>query len=96
MDRFDNDPIVLTDEEGKEQSFEIVDTLEEGDQKYIALLPYTEDYSDEEEEELVILKVDFDANGEEDGFSTIDDEDEYQRIGNLFIDRLNSLYDDEQ
>ena len=96
MDRFDNDPIVLTDEDGKEQSFEIVDTLEEGEEKYIALLPYSEDYSDDEETELVVLKVDFDENGEEDGFSTIDDDDEYQRIGNKFIERLNSLYDDEE
>lgn len=85
--------ITLTDESGKEQTFEIVDTYEENDEKYYALLPYTEDYAEDESDELLVLKVEFDENGEEDGLLTIDNDGEYERIGNIFIERLNSMYD---
>ena len=27
--------------------------------------------------------------------ASIDDDDEYERIGNMFIDRLNAIFDDE-
>ena len=41
--------------------------------------------------ELVVLKLD-DSEGEE-LLVTIDDEEEYDRIGGIFIDRLEGYYD---
>lgn len=89
------DLYTLVDEEGVEQTFELIDTIEEDGNVYHALVPYYDDPSEdlESDAELVILKVDYDENDEEE-LMTIDDDDEYERIGNIFMERL-EIDDDE-
>ena len=51
-----NDNLVtLVDEEGKTHSFELLDAIETDDGKFIALLPFSEEESDEEIEEMTEL-----------------------------------------
>ena len=79
------DLFTLTDEEGVEQTFELMDTYEDKDGNvYYALVPYYENPEEmvEADTELVILK------------SEIDDDDEYERIGKIFMDRLSEMFDD--
>ncbi len=89
------DLYTLVDEDGKEQTFELLDTYEtdEGD-LYYALVPYYDDPQDmaEADAELVVLKSEEDENGDE-SLVTIDDDDEYERIGKIFMDRLTEFYD---
>lgn len=82
----------LTDEEGNEHEFELMDIMEENGTVYYALVPYVEDPEAmiEEDTELVVLKVGEDENGEE-FLATIDNDDEYDRIGKLFIDRISEM-----
>ena len=55
MEEFDN-VIILNNENGEEVKFEFLDLVELDDEQYVVLLPMTE--SDEEDEgEVVILKV---------------------------------------
>jgi len=75
------DVIVLTDEEGKEHEFTIVDVIEVGEREYAVLLP-----PEEEGDEAVILRIDKDGDGE-DIFVDIDDDDEYDRVAEAW-DRL--------
>lgn len=89
------DLYTLVDEDGVEQQFEMLDTMEVGDERYYALVPYYDDPTKEIEAdtELVVLKSEYDENNEE-TLVSIDDDEEYERIGNMFLERLNEIYDD--
>jgi UPF0473 protein athe_1150 len=82
----------LSDEEGKEQTFELIDTYVDGDERYYAMVPYFENPDDliQSDGELVILKSDY-VDGEE-MLVTIDDDDEYERIGAIFLKRIEEMY----
>ena len=85
---FDQDVIILTDEDGNEEEFEIIDTLEIDGIKYYALLPL----ANNENGECVILKLEMDENGEE-MLVTIDDDDEFERVSDIFEDQVFSEID---
>lgn len=82
------DLYTLVDEEGNEQTFEMIDALEENGTQYYALTPYPEELANDE---LVILKMDT-IDGE-DLLVSIDDDDEYDRIGEMFLQRINEMFD---
>ncbi|MCH5194721.1 MAG: DUF1292 domain-containing protein [Oscillospiraceae bacterium] len=90
------DLYTLVDEDGVEQQFEMLDVMDVGDDRYYALVPYYDDPTKELEadSELVVLKSEYDKNGDE-TLVSIDDDAEYERIGNMFLERLNQLYDGE-
>lgn len=84
-DYFEDDEIyTLTDEEGKEQDFQLLGTCEIEGVEYLALVPVEEG---SEPAEYVILKVEKDENGEE-MLVTIDDDEEFDRVADLFEDNL--------
>ena len=84
----------LTDDEGNEQSFELIDTYEDGDNRYYAMIPYYENPEDliQNNGELVILKSDY--VDDEEMLVTIDSDEEYERIGNIFLERLEDMYEE--
>ena len=86
----------LVDEEGVEQTFEMLDAMEVDGKRYFALIPIYDDPQQqlENDGELVILTSEM--VGEEEMLASIDDDDEYDRIGNMFLDRLNSMFEDEE
>ena len=79
----------LTDEEGNESQFELIGNLDINGNTYVALVPVD---SNSEEEEYVILTVEEDENGEE-FLEPIEDDDEYESIAEIFMERLEDLYD---
>ena len=85
----------LTDEDGTEHEFELMDVMEENGTVYYALVPYFEDPESmiEEDTELVVLKI-AEENGEE-YLATIDNDEEYERIGNIFIQRISEMLEGE-
>ena len=89
------EPIIytLTDEEGNEQQFEMLDSMEVDDQLYYAMIPYYASDQDTVSDygEFVVLKVVYDDN--EELLATVDDDDEYEKIGNLFVEKLNELFE---
>lgn len=96
-EEFGPDIVSVTDEDGVEHIFEELDRIETDDgNRYVALLPV---YDDEEEildsdGDVLILKV-----LEEDGESylvQIEDEKEFNEIGNIFEDRLIEKYENEE
>ena len=89
---YGNDFITLVDGNGKETEFEIVDSLVSENNEYFALIPVeTADNVDSDDGELVILKV-VEENGEE-FLDEIEDDDEYESIAEIFMERLEDLYD---
>ena len=89
---YGNDIVTLVDENGKETEFEIVDSLVTDNNEYFALIPTeTAENLSEDDGELVILKV-VEENGEE-FLEPIEDDDEYESIAEIFMERLEDLYD---
>lgn len=84
---FDGDILTLTDDEGNENQFEIIGSHELDGVTYMALVPYDEKGEDREEAEYVILKMEIDDEGDE-VLVTIDDDDEFERIANIFDQEL--------
>lgn len=86
--QYDPDIVSVIDEDGKEHTFEELDRIETDKGKYVALLPIFDDADDQLEDsgEIIILKV-----SEEDGetyLAAIEDDAEFEEVGNLFEDRL--------
>ncbi len=89
---YGNDIVTLVDENGKETEFEIVDSLVTENNEYFALIPTeTAENVDSDDGELLILKV-VEENGEE-FLEPIEDDEEYESIAEIFMDRLEDLYD---
>lgn len=81
--------ITLTDEDGNEIELEYVDAIEVDGQTYMAFFPTVDDEADEaaaEEFGLVILKS-ITENGEE-LLSTLDSDEELNRVYALFMEQL--------
>lgn len=81
--------ITLTDEDGNEIELEYVDAIEVDGQTYMAFFPTVDDETDEsaaEEFGLVILKS-ITENGEE-LLSTLDSDEELNRVYDLFMEQL--------
>ena len=82
---YGNDIIKLTDDEGQEYSFEVLDAVETDDGRYVALMPVFDDPKEmlDDEGDLVIAEVEVDDNGDE-YFSDIEDDDEYEIAADAF------------
>ena len=81
--------ITLTDEDGNDIELEYVDAIEVDGQTYMAFFPTVDDEGDEAAAEdfgLVILKSVME-NGEE-LLSTLDSDEELQRVYDLFMEQL--------
>lgn len=90
---YDPDIVTLTDDDGKEYTFEVLDAIESDEGRYLAMLPLFDDPQQmlEDSGELVIVKV-----GEEDGeeyFFEIEDDDEYEFVADAFIERLEDFFE---
>ena len=81
--------IAMTDEDGNDIELEYVDALEDNGQTYMAFFPTVDDETDEAAAEdfgLVILKS-VTENGEE-LLTTLDSDEELQRVYDLFMEQL--------
>ena len=83
MSNEQSDVIVLTDEDGNDVNFEILDVYELNGTEYFALI----EADDDEADEVLILKVVADKNGE-DMLEIIEDEQELQLAFDEFVSRI--------
>ena len=95
-DEFGPSFIPLTDEDGNDIELEYVDALEHEGQTYMAFFPTVDDEADEAAAEdfgLVILKSVME-NGEE-LLSTLDSDEELDKVYDLFMEQLMADEDEE-
>ena len=88
--------ITLTDEDGNDIELEYVDAIEVDGQTYMAFFPTVDDEADEAAAEdfgLVILKS-VTENGEE-LLSTLDSDEELDKVYDLFMEQLMADEDEE-
>ena len=95
-DEYMPDLYEIEDENGDKQSVELLDVMEYEGEKYYALTPY---FDEEEAErmledsgEVVILRSEFDENNDE-ILASIDDDEEYEKIGELFMQRIDEMFE---
>lgn len=89
-----SDIVSVVDDDGTEHLFEEIDRIETDDGKrYVALLPIYDDATEilDDDGDVFILKV-IEENGET-YLIQIEDEKEFNEIGNIFEDRLIELYE---
>lgn len=91
-EEYGNDFVVLTDEDGKEIELEHLDTVEYNGQTYMAFIPA--EMTLEDSYELIIMKTELEENGEE-ALVTLDDEDEEAELFQIFSERLEEAFEDE-
>ena len=91
-EEYGNDFVVLTDEDGREIELEHLDTVEYNGQTYMAFLPT--EMSLDDAYELIIMKVELEDDGEE-MLVTLDDEDEEAEMFQIFSERLEETYEEE-
>lgn len=92
------DVVSVIDEEGTEHFFEELDRIETDKGKYVALIPIYDDAQDviDDDGELIILKVE--EENDETYLCPIEDEEEFNEVGQTFEDRLSErfLFEDEE
>lgn len=92
-DEYGADLMTIVDDEGNRHQFELLDAIETDTGRYVALMPVYEQPQDslQDDGELVILEV-----TEEDGeelLVTIEDDDVFNEIADIFEERLSDLYE---
>ena len=76
--------VTLTDENGRDIEFELVDAIEHGGRKYCVLFPAEMPAGERGNSEPVILEYIADENG--DYLEELADEDEYDQIYGIYVD----------
>ncbi len=96
MEDYNPDIVTLSDDDGNEYTFEVLDAIETDEARYLALLPVYDDPQKilDDSGELVIVTVK-EENGEE-YFEEIMDDDEYDSVADAFIDRLADKFEIEE
>ena len=92
-EEYGNNFVVLTDENGKEIELEHLDTVEYNGQTYMAFIPAEMELEDAYE--LIIMKTELEENGEE-MLVTLDDEDEEAELFQIFSERLEEAFEEEE
>ena len=79
--------IILNDEDGNEVRFEFLDLVELDKEEYVVLLPVSEE-GEEDEGEVVILKLeDTDEDSEEESYVGVEDEEILNKVFTMFKEK---------
>lgn len=91
---YEPDILSVSDEDGNEILFELLERYETDDDVYVAITRYYE--TDEEivdgDYEVIILKVQNDDNGEE-YLIEIEDETEYEQVSDILMTKVEEKFD---
>lgn len=86
--------VILNDEEGNEVKFEFLDLVELDNEEYVVLLPVTEE-GEEDEGEVVILKVEDNDNeeSEEESYVSVENEEILNKVFEIFKEKFKDDFD---
>lgn len=93
-DDYNPDIVTLSDDDGKEYTFEVLDAIETSSGRYLAMLPVYDDPKAmlDDSGELVIVKVGEQEDGDE-YYYEIEDDDEYETVADAFVERLEDFFE---
>lgn len=89
------DLYTLVDEDGKEQTFEVLAETEYEGEVYYAMTPYYENPEEAVEDDglLVILKSTYE--NDEEILVSVDDDETFDKVGEIFMSILEDMFEDE-
>lgn len=89
------DLYTLVDEDGKEQTFEVLAETEYEGEVYYAMTPYYENPDEAVEDDglLVILKSTYE--NDEEILVSVDDDETFDKVGEIFMSILEDMFEDE-
>ena len=90
------DIITLTDENGEDMDFELLDLVEYEGKRYAVLLPPIEDVESEDEnedEEVLILQVEDDGTEENESYVFVDDDNILTAVFDIFKEKFKDEFD---
>lgn len=91
---YEPDILSVTDDDGNEMLFELLERYETDEDVYVAITRYYD--TDEEivdgDYEVIILKVQNDDNGDE-YLVEIEDEDEFEQVSDILMAKVEEKYD---
>ena len=79
--------IILSDENGEDVQFEFLDLIEYDSEEYVVLLPVIED-GEEDDGEVVILKVEDSESEDEESYVSVDDEETLNNVFAIFKEKF--------
>ena len=77
--------IELTDEDGVTSQFEYLTTIDHEGELYVVLMLAQDEETDDEEGEVLILKIEKDPETDEDIYVSVDDDDVSQAVFEKFV-----------
>ena len=80
--------IELTDEDGVTTQFEYLTTIEYQEDLYVVLMVLDDEETDDEEGEVLILKIEKDPETGEDMYVSVDDDEVSQAVFDKFMESL--------
>ena len=84
--------IELTDEDGVTSQFEYLTTIDHEGELYVVLMLLGDEEQDDEEGEVLILKIEKDPETDEDIYVSVDDDD----ISQAVFDKFLAMMDEEE
>ena len=84
--------IELTDEDGVTTQFEYLTTIDHEGELYVVLMVAQDEEQDDEEGEVLILKIEKDPETDEDIYVSVDDDD----ISQAVFDKFLAMMDEEE
>jgi len=84
--------VTFTDENNDSFEFEIADSFEMDGNKYVALIPPEEAVGDDEDAEVLIMRIESE-NDDEDIFVSIEEDEELDKAFAMFKDRCSDVFD---
>ena len=90
------DIITLVDEDNNEHAFEIMDYFENGDNAYVAVVPYFEDPAQALKEDPTVVFFRVGPEDEEglETFDVVEDDEEYYAISGIFEKRYEKMMEE--
>ena len=85
-ENLDENIIVLNDDEGNEVKFEFLDLIKYEEEDYVVLLPVPD--GEDEDNEVVILKLEETDSDEEESYVSVDDEETLSAVFEIFKEKF--------
>ncbi|MCI5565748.1 MAG: DUF1292 domain-containing protein [Clostridiales bacterium] len=86
--------IELTDEDGVTSQFEYLTTIDHEGELYVVLMLLQDEEQDDEEGEVLILKIEKDPETDEDIYVSVDDEEISQAVFDKFVAMMDEEADE--
>lgn len=97
IEEYEDELVTLTDEDGVETQFEYLMTVDHEGESYVLLQPVDQEENDVDEEsgEVIVLKIEQDAETGEDTYVSLEDDDLAQTVFDKFLRIIEESEDEE-